>query len=269
MARRFTDKNKWEDEWYLSLDNDCRMVWEYLLDRCDHAGVFKKNMRMINFCCCVMWDAVKLEQVFDGRIIDRETFYFIPKYLKFQYPKGLNSKKPAIVSVRNILKEKSLYDYVNKLYGNDYLMINQSLLNSKPTVKDKDKDKDKDKNRDKDKDKSKVKDKDIVVFPESLNSPDFKKAWSEWEQHRKEIKKKLTPTTIKRQLKTLSQFKIEIAISSIEKSIQQGWTGLFPEKEQENGQHKNQQHKRSDQGSQESGSTGDSSNRPGGSSFIR
>ena len=96
MARRFTDKNKWEDEWYLSLDNDCRMVWEYLLDRCDHAGVFKKNMRMINFCCCVMWDAEKLESVFDGRIVDRETFYFIPKYLKFQYPKGLNSQKPAI-----------------------------------------------------------------------------------------------------------------------------------------------------------------------------
>jgi hypothetical protein len=145
MAKRFTDKSKWDDEWYISLDNDCRIVWEYLLDRCDHAGIFKKNQKMINFCCNVEWDQQKLEEVFVDRIIDYVSFYFIPKYLKFQYPKGLNSKKPAIVSVRNILKEKGLLFFVNGLYGNDYLMIKEPLANDCIIIKDKDKDKDKDK----------------------------------------------------------------------------------------------------------------------------
>ena len=153
MAKRFTDKNKWEDEWYSSLDNDSKIVWEYLLDKCDHAGVGRPNLRLLNFCCNTQWDLSKLKLVFCNRVDFNETFYFIVKYLKFQYPRGLNSNKPAIISVRNILKERGLYEEVSNKYGNDYLMIDESLLNSSATIKDKDKDKDKDKNKDTDKDK--------------------------------------------------------------------------------------------------------------------
>ena len=39
----------------------------------------------------------------------------------------------------------------------------------------------------------------VVDFPKSLDCPDFHLAWSEWEQHRKEIKKKLTPSTTSKQ----------------------------------------------------------------------
>jgi hypothetical protein len=186
MPKRFTDKNKWDDEWYSLLDNDSKIVWEYLLDRCDHAGVGKLNMRMINFCCNVAWEQSKIESIFQTRLIFKVNFYFIPKYLKFQYPKGLNSKKPAIVSVRNILKEKGLYDYVSDLYGNEYLMIKEPLGNGYITIKDKDKDKDKD--TDKDKDKS-----GFLCFEDSWKDypgtkreattefEDLKKVHSDWE----------------------------------------------------------------------------------------
>ena len=150
MAKRFTDKNKWEDDWYASLDNDCKIVWEYLLDHCDHAGIGKINFRLLNFCCNVMWDLAKLKEIFDSRLKFKSNFYFIPNYLKFQYPKGLNSNKPAIRSVRNILIEKDLYNFISKLYGNGYLMIKESLDNCSITVKDKDIYKDKDKDKDKD-----------------------------------------------------------------------------------------------------------------------
>lgn len=53
-----------------------------------------------------------------------------------------------------------------------------------------------------------------------------KEAWANWEQHRKEIRKKLTPSTIKSQLKMLEKNK-EDHVAIIEKSIQNGWTGLF------------------------------------------
>jgi hypothetical protein len=56
-----------------------------------------------------------------------------------------------------------------------------------------------------------------------------KEKWAEWEQHRKEIKKKLTPLTAKKQIKLLSNY-IPIYDLIIEQSIQNGWTGLFPEK---------------------------------------
>jgi hypothetical protein len=58
--------------------------------------------------------------------------------------------------------------------------------------------------------------------------------WDDWEQHRKEIKKKLTPTTIGRQAKQLAKHPKEIQEAMIEQSITNGWTGLFDLKERPN-----------------------------------
>ena len=75
-------------------------------------------------------------------------------------------------------------------------------------------------------DKSREDKKRIETKGEEL--PDWlnKDAWGAWEQHRREIKKKLTPTTKKRQLAMLERNKNN-HVDIIEKSIQNGWTGLF------------------------------------------
>lgn len=51
-------------------------------------------------------------------------------------------------------------------------------------------------------------------------------AWAEWETYRKEIKKKLTPTTVKKQIAFLSLHQAD-HVAIITQSIQNGWTGLF------------------------------------------
>ena len=70
-------------------------------------------------------------------------------------------------------------------------------------------------------------------------------AWQEWEQHRKEKKQKLTPLSIKKQLKFLhGRGKSEI-IAIIDQSIMNGWTGLFELKtngRQQTTTNRNQQH---------------------------
>jgi len=63
-----------------------------------------------------------------------------------------------------------------------------------------------------------------------FSSPEFKTAWREWEQHRREIRKKLTPTTRKRQLEQLGAMSEADAIQSIRQSVANGWTGLFEPK---------------------------------------
>lgn len=52
-------------------------------------------------------------------------------------------------------------------------------------------------------------------------------AWSEWVQHRKEIRKPLTATSCAQQTKKLAG--VADADSVIRESIANGWTGLFPE----------------------------------------
>lgn len=71
-------------------------------------------------------------------------------------------------------------------------------------------------------DKEKDKEKDKESLPEWLD----KKAWSEWVQHRKELKKPLTKSTITKQLAFLEK-DILIHIAIINQSIQNGWAGLF------------------------------------------
>jgi hypothetical protein len=70
----------------------------------------------------------------------------------------------------------------------------------------------------------------LVVSPD-LDHPDFWAAWEMWSQHRKEAKKKLTPTTVKLQLKKLSGWGKDKAILAIETSIESSWQGLFEPKE--------------------------------------
>lgn len=74
-------------------------------------------------------------------------------------------------------------------------------------------------------------------LPEGLRSERFEKTWSDWEQHRKEIKKPLTPTQRKAQLAHFAKLGEEKAIAAIEHTIFKGWQGI-KEPEQNNGTHK-------------------------------
>ena len=67
-----------------------------------------------------------------------------------------------------------------------------------------------------------------VELPTVLDTEQFRATWDEWTRYRAETRKKLTPMTIKRQLKTLEGFGHDSAITSIQTSITNGWTGLFP-----------------------------------------
>lgn len=73
--------------------------------------------------------------------------------------------------------------------------------------------------------------------PETLpsciaNNEANRRAWEEWKAYRKEKKKKLTPTTIKKQLAQLEQWHNEgqDILAIINQSIAAGWQGLFEQK---------------------------------------
>jgi hypothetical protein len=79
-------------------------------------------------------------------------------------------------------------------------------------------------------DQKKARGKNPAVFlPLSLQTENFRKAWQDWTQYRRELKKPLTPSTIRAQLKKLEQAGEPAAIESIHSSISNGWQGLFPE----------------------------------------
>ena len=63
-------------------------------------------------------------------------------------------------------------------------------------------------------------------IPTALDTPAFRAAWAEWEAHRREIRKKLTPTTVAKQFQQLAAMGEARALACLEHTIAKGWTGL-------------------------------------------
>ena len=140
MPKRFTATEKWIDPWFCKLKPIEKLFWIYLLDNCDHAGIWQINWPLVNFH---LGNFEFDEDIFNGRIIKlKKEKWYIPKFVSFQYGE-LNPDNRMHLSVMHILeKEGAIKPLISPLIG----------------AKDKDKDKDKDKEQDKDKIKDKVKD---------------------------------------------------------------------------------------------------------------
>lgn len=142
MAKRLTDTEKWNDDWYLSLDNDSRIIWQWLLDNCSHAGICKRSIALVNLMCKTAVTEDYMLEKMEDRVIVCGTNWFIPKFLKFQYS-DLLSNRPVIVSVRKELIKKNYYNLIPQSFGEEYIIIPESLDNDYLIIKDKSKDKDK------------------------------------------------------------------------------------------------------------------------------
>jgi hypothetical protein len=68
----------------------------------------------------------------------------------------------------------------------------------------------------------------INIVPEHLlNSEEFIEIWIDWVDHRKEIRKKLTPIAAKRQLILLGRYSAQVAVAMIDRAIVSSWQGIF------------------------------------------
>lgn len=81
-------------------------------------------------------------------------------------------------------------------------------------------------------------------IPEKLNTPGFVEMWSRWVEYRREIKNKLTPSTIKSQLKMLEKFGPDIGAKMLDQSITNSWRGIFELKSNGNGSKQQTRHEK-------------------------
>jgi hypothetical protein len=109
MAKRFIDTGLFDDDWFMELAKDAKILWIYFLTKCDHAGMLKLNARL-----CEVQTGIKdlngTIKLLGNRIITvTERLYFIPKFLQYQYPGFPNSKAKAQLSAIEILTKHGLF----------------------------------------------------------------------------------------------------------------------------------------------------------------
>ena len=123
MAKRFIDTGIFDDDWFMDLSKDSKLLWLYFITKCDHAGILKLNEKL----CKVQTDIKDLsgviKQLGNHLVTVNEHLYFIPKFIEFQYPGFPNSKVKQQQSALNILLKYGLFD-------EEKLTIKEQLPNS-------------------------------------------------------------------------------------------------------------------------------------------
>lgn len=135
VAKRFCSTELWEEDWFLSMPNEYRLFWFYMLAKCNHAGFFKVNLTSFKGLIDPNFTSTKALEYFNSgkdrvRII-KENLWFIEDFIVYQYGKTLNLNSKVHLSIVTELEKFDLK--ITSIRG---------LINLKHGVKDKDKDKD-------------------------------------------------------------------------------------------------------------------------------
>lgn len=143
MAKRFTDTNKWRKPFIRGLQGAYKLFWLYLLDDCDHAGIWIVDMQVAQIRIGEEIDKATAMDLFGDKIVvfDNGERWHIPDFVSFQYGEVLNQSNRLHNSVINTLLK---YNLINS---------NKDLTSPLQGVKDKDIYKDKDKEKEKEKKK--------------------------------------------------------------------------------------------------------------------
>ena len=147
MSKRFHDTDIWDEDWYLDMPLEYRAFWFYVKDKCDHAGIWRPNVRRFNADIDNDIDLDLALSWFNSdkeRIVELESGHWMIKdFVTFQYGKNLNLNNRVHLSVFNRLNDLEVN--LGSIRGLNEVKKGSSRpqVEVKEGVKDKDKDKDK------------------------------------------------------------------------------------------------------------------------------
>jgi hypothetical protein len=126
MSKRFIDTNLFNDEWFMELSKDAKLFFIYYITNCDHAGILKLNKKLFEFQAQVNDVDKVIKELGNCIVTVKNGVYFMPKYIKFQYPDFPKSNVKQQDGALKILISYGLFDEEN----NKLLTVKQELGNS-------------------------------------------------------------------------------------------------------------------------------------------
>lgn len=131
MAKRFTSTEIWSEDWFLDMPNEYKLFWFYVLSECNHAGIFKVNLR--SFCSLhgvkvTSKEAVDYFNTGKDRIrVVADGVWLIEDFFAFQYGSTFNPNNRVHESIEKEYKKIGVA-----------LTSIRGLIDLKDRVKDKD-----------------------------------------------------------------------------------------------------------------------------------
>ncbi len=216
MAKRFIDTTIFRKDFIRSLEAPYKLLWLYIINECDHAGLWDKELDVAAARLGVKFSANPIDK-FLGKVIEVNSGskWFIPSFVEFQYGQ-LNESNRVHASVILALKKYCLLDETNQI---------KPLTSPLQGAIDKDMVKDKDRDMEKDKGQPTEKNQLIDLIPSSWPVSEFSPLWSDYILGRKQRKRPLTENAAKINLQQLVRtFPMwPDAKARMEKVVGSGW----------------------------------------------
>lgn len=134
MAKRFTATEIWEEDWFLDMPIEYKLFWYYMLSSCDHAGLFKVNIKSYCLLNEVNLTPKKALDFFNKekeriRVLS-SSIWLVEDFFVYQYGHILNFNNRVHNSIADLYKKHGIL-----------LTSIRGLKEVIDRVKDKDKDK--------------------------------------------------------------------------------------------------------------------------------
>jgi len=212
MSKRFTDTEKWDRPWFRSLKNHYKLLWCFVLDKCDIAGVWYVDLEMATFQIGSKFDRKEAENVFQKQIEVNGDRWLLKDFISFQY----GSLEASNKIYKNVTAK--LLSFKEGAY-----MTHPSPIDGVMVM-----------DKEKDKDISSFSLKPLAtVIPDDLicSEPEIKD-WLDYKKQKGQTYKSKGLDALWRMFRSIHPSKRREAVDF---SMSNNWAGLFEKKENQNG----------------------------------
>lgn len=144
MAKRFASTEIWGEDWFLEMKNEYKLLWYYMLAKCDHAGFWKPNKKVfeittetkINLATALSLFNYEKERI---KVTGKGNWWVID-FFYFQYGDTFNIKNNLHISVYKAMNQEDMC--ITQLRGLKRLKLRTWTGSAEDfgTLKEKDKD---------------------------------------------------------------------------------------------------------------------------------
>lgn len=103
MAKRFIDSSMWDKDWFLDLPSKYKILWIYMITKCDTAGVFDPNLKTVSKMLNEKYTEDEIFKYFKGLIFKIQDKWILMKFIKTQY--GSNISQDMIKPINKCLEK--------------------------------------------------------------------------------------------------------------------------------------------------------------------
>lgn len=211
--KRFTETNKWDDPWFRSLAGVHKLIFLYVIDRCNNAGFWEVDEAGMAFQTKLSESHISgAWQGLARGLIHADGWVWVRRFLRHQKNENLNPENNAHLQIITLISEQ-----VDRFEGvaefDEFLAPHQPLIRGSGKGKGKGK-------------KGSAEGKHLPEPPAQLVEQNgFIAAWEEFVQHRKEIGKKLTTLAAQRILSSLLE-RPKDSVMALGIAVRRGWQGI-------------------------------------------